>query len=153
MRNKIIYLLAVCVLLTGCTSTNDVPKIVQENALHNVSDSIVWDNMCINAITPVCAFETQGDVLFIFPYNNNDSHITVRKILISNNGFWDTVKNSYNESDNIRETDKYSLVTTMSAETYGYIPIDDEYAYIVTTGTLPSSYVECILQSICNLST
>lgn len=153
MCNKIIYLLAVCILLTGCTSTNDVTEIVQENALHNVSDSIVWDNMRIDAITPVCAFETQGDALFIFPYNDNDSHITVRRILISNNGFWDTVKNSYNESDNMRETDKYSLVTTTSAETYGYIPIDDEYAYIVTTETLPSSYVECILQSICNLST
>lgn len=145
---KILTLLLLCSVLIGCGQETVVETVEPE--LRPISTEIVWDGLSLETITPVTAVEASDSEINIFPYNNNDAHITVRRILISNNGFWNAAISTYKDSENFRSTAKYSYVTLADATTYGYLPIDEEYAYIVFSSDLPSSYVELVLDVLCN---
>ena len=153
MRKSVITVLCLCLLfITGCDEEIEEP-VVESVDLRPITTSIVWDNKVIQNISPVSAFESSTDMLQIFPYNNNDKHITIRKIIVSDNGFWNTVMLGYEGTENIIVTEQYSLVTNNKECTFGYIPIDYEWAYIVYSETLPSSYVEYVMKVLCNSST
>lgn len=150
---KLLSMLILCstILLLGCSNKNEETVSVPD--LRPIQYSCEWDSVSVNSITPVSTFETEDDCLKIFPYNNSESYIKIEKILISNNGFWDTVVKEYKDTNNVRVLDNFSYVTTASKVTIGYLPLDDEYAYIVSSDTLPSSYVEKVLEMLCNTST
>ena len=150
MRIKTLILICLFLLILSGCGDEQVEESSAVLDLHPISDSTVWDNITIEAITPVTAFEINDDALKIFPYNNNDKHITMRKIVISRNGFWNTVETIYDGSDNLHVTSDYVLITMSNHCTYGYVPIDDEWAYIVSTESLPSSYVEAFLRMLCS---
>ena len=137
--------------LCGCSKKEVVPPPAPE--LRSVQTSTVWESVSINAITPVSAFEVEDACLKIFPYNNHEAYIKVEKILISGNGFWNTVTEDYKDTNNIRYVGNISYITIPNGKTMGYVPIDNEYAYLVSTDTLPSSYVEKVLVMLCNTST
>ncbi len=148
MRKHVICLLAVLVFMTGCSKKEEI--VTEPEDLRPIQSSCIWDNMTIDAITPVTAFESTEDSLLIFPYNNNDTHIKVRLFVVSNNHYWETVKSAYKGTNNIKEGKGYSLVTNEFGVTYGYIERDEETAYLVEADSLPSSYVECTLRALCN---
>lgn len=151
MQKLPLMLILCATLFAGCGSKSE--ETVTAADLRPIQSSCIWESVSINSITPVSAFETEGSCLKIFPYNNSESYIKIEKILISNNGFWDTVVKEYEDTNNMRVLDNFSYVTTASKVTIGYLPLDAEYAYIVSSDTLPSSYVEKVLEMLCNTST
>lgn len=135
-------------LLVGCTSEEEI--VVEEvPPLHSIQDSISWNSISMNGITPVCAFETIDDELKIFPYYDSDAHISMKRIFISGNGFWDTFTKDYTDTGNIKVTDKYTLITTNTGNSMVLINIDSETAYVVESDTLPSSYVQLVADALC----
>lgn len=151
-KYSLVFVICLALFLTGC-SNESVEEPVVETELRQVTTNAVWDNRNFDSITPVCAFESTDECLKIFPYNNSEEYIKVEKILISSNGFWNTVTNEFKDTNNVRVLDNYSYITTSSKVTIGYYALDDEYAYIVSTETLPSSYVEKVLEMLWITST
>lgn len=148
MRKRFYLIVFAVLLLTACGSE---PVIEPEPVfLHQQSSSIVWDNLNINQITPCNAYEFNGADLQIFPYYNDTKYITIKKIILSNNNFWDTVTEPYKDSENYQAFDSCSLFTLNNGMTIGIKPIDDENAYVVFSDTLPSSYVRAVLKILCN---
>lgn len=147
-KQAIICTLLFTALLTGC-GEQDTEPVIETPPLHEITTSVVWDNLTLSQITPVTSIVVSGDSLDIFPYNDNDMHITVKRILISDNDFWQTVFNTQ-DTENTMTCDEYSLITTSSGATYGYLEIDEESAYIAFTDSLPSSYVWSALEMLCN---
>lgn len=86
--------------------------------------------------------------LKIYPYFNLDRHITVEKLFLSDRPFWDTIANP----DTREDYDGYSIFSVENS-TYGYIPINADYAFFLYTDTLPSGYVKEVLKRICLPST
>lgn len=155
VKKLAIVLIGVTMLLCGCGKQEEevVSEPVPVSHLHEPTESIVWNNMLLNGITPVTSFESTDDTLTIFPYYDNDAHITVRKIIISDNAFWNSVISQYIDSDNIKYVNDYALVTNTDGKSFGYIGIDEKTAYIISTDTLPSAYVESTLKLLCNTNT
>lgn len=151
MRKQVI-IIACCCLLCGCSSTSNEVVPTEQPDLHEVVTSITWDNKEIDIKSPVSSYQIDGDQLIIYPYNNSDKHITLKKVLISNCRFWDTVEKGF-EKENLKKTDRYSIVTNKSGMTYGYMPISKTDAYIATTDTLPSSYAQELLDILCSTNT
>lgn len=153
-KKALTLFLLFCFILCGCGK--EVEEVVEstEPPLHEKMDSVVWDDFTIQSITPVCSFEIVGDELQIFPYYNNAAYINVVKILISDKAFWKTVSAEYESTDNYVKGDGWSLFTTSSGNSIAYIPIDgDEYAYVVSSSTLPSGYVKLVAEYLCNYAT
>lgn len=122
------------------------------NQYGEISESFIWDNKEIQSITPSTSFETSNEILKIYPCSEVDSYVEVKKIIISENKFWKSVKNQFKDSNNLVEKDAYSYITLSDGKTIGYLKNDKETAYTVTT-TLPSAYVDLVLKVLCNTST
>lgn len=151
MYKKITTLcLCVIILMTACGAAEAEEPVFESpvSYMHQPAVSYTWSGISFDNLFPASSYEESGESLNIFPYYNNDSHITVRKILISGNDFWDNVIKQYTGTDNIRNLENYSYVTNASGMTVGYYAIDDKSAYIVSTDTLPSGYVETVLSYI-----
>ena len=150
MRKTIACFVVLYALLVGCASETqpETQMPVSEVCLHEPSDSHVWQGITIPAISPVTAFEEYGDTLKIFPYYNDNAYISLRVVLVSGNDFWNTVTSTYLDSGNAIVKDQYSYVTTENGITYGLLPVS-ETAAIVAETTLPSSYVDRILEMLC----
>lgn len=142
-------LLSLLLLVTGCGEQEEVevPE-VPITYLHEQADSVLWDDMTINAITPCCAFSSQSDILTVYPYFDSDLSITVTKLLLSENNFWDAITTSL-EADNCYTTEEYSFATMPNGTTVGMVPIDDETCYWVSSNQLPSGYVQAVLKTLC----
>lgn len=153
MRNITILITLLCILLTGCgekVKSTEPPieePIVAEPA-SNIMDSFTWNNITFDNLFPATIYEETEDGLKIFPCYSKDSYILVRKIVISDNRFWESVINQFGDKNNIRETESYSYVTTSNGKTVGYIQIDDIFAFVVSTETLPGGYVDVVLSSL-----
>lgn len=141
-----------CISLGGCASDKEDTSVIETPPLHGTVTDIQWEGLSLQAITPVCSYELQDSDLDVFPFNDNDAHITMKKILFSGNGFWDTVIREYVNTDNLVVTDKYTYVTFTNGATYGLLMSDVDYGYLVFTESLPSSYVKLVLDTICNTS-
>lgn len=154
MCKKIIASLLIAMSLCGCGDTDKGEEVVStEESLHEISDSVVWDGMTIKSITPVCSFELNGDDLQIFPHYNNTAYINVVKILISDKAFWKTVSTPFIDTDNYIKANGYELITTEDGNTLAYIRNSEEYAYLVSSNTLPSGYVSLVAEVLCKSNT
>ena len=154
MRKRVIAMLLLCVsLLSGCGKEEEVQEPVVEPDLHEIVLEYNWDGLDLKGITPVSSFEADGENLNIYPYYNNDAHISMRKIFISSNNFWSTVEKVYSEGDNYIKREKYSYVTFDNQNTVCYIPIDEETAYVIESSTLPSGYIDLFARMFCSIST
>lgn len=148
--------------LAGCSQKDfeepeeveEIDTVVDEVTLHEITDSIVYDNKQLTHITPISSFEADGAELNVFPHFNKEQHINVKRIVISGNKFWTSVCKDAKQTDNYKKNAKkgYTLVSH-EGTTYGYVEIDDEEAYLVTTSDLPSSYVELVLEQLCSTNT
>lgn len=154
MCKKIIALLLCSLCLCGCGDSaagEDVSSTEMVEYEHiSTAD---WDGLTIPAISPVWRFESTGDELKIFPHYNNTSYINVVKILISDKAFWKTVSSEYVNTPNHVKGSGWELITTTSGQSLAYIEVTKEYAYLVTSDTLPSGYVALIADTLCKSST
>lgn len=135
-------------LLTACGEEPE-PEVPPTPPKHAQAALFVWDELTVNAITPVTAFETNGSDLQIYPYFDDDKYILMRKIFLSNNNFWNTVTATFQDTDNYISSESYSLFTLENGYTVALIPIDEETAYVVSSNQLPSAYVEKVCDTIC----
>lgn len=149
-KSILIALSVLVLMLNGCGKTEpelEVSEPVQvQPPLHEMADSVNWDNLTIKGITPVTAFESSGAELTIFPYYDNDNHIIIEKIITSKNAFWDSVLDEYSGSNDLIIRKHYSYVTTDNGTTIGLLQMDD-YAYTVKS-SLPSYYVDAVLSAL-----
>ena len=142
-------LLLALVLCCGCGKEKSDEEVVVVQDLRPISTEVTWDNISIKQITPVTAFETDASTTKIFPFNNSDKYITIEKIVISDNGFWETLSTGYKDTNNFKTADSWSLITTTDSISIGYLQLDEENAYIVKTNSLPSSYCILVLEQLC----
>ena len=149
MRKRFYLILLLALMLTAC-GEEPVIEVQEPPPLHNITDVFVWDSLVLESITPCNSYEAFGDDLQIFPYYNDTKYITIRKIVLSDTGFWETVSAPYKGTENFLSSDKYSLFTMTNGTTIGYFPMSDDYAYVVITDSLPSSYVVAVLNLLCN---
>lgn len=147
MRKVILLLIVIVPLLFGCTK--EEPVVPTAPDLHPVVQNYLWGNVSMNSITPCCSIVENGSCIEIYPFNNNEAHITIEKIVISENGFWETFSKEYTQSDNFVSTESYSYFTDSNSVTHGYIASSDDYAYYVYT-TLPSAYLEEVMVMLCS---
>ena len=155
-KELMVLSLLLCLLLCGCGKAEDVAPVesvedVQTESveyLHQPADSYTWGDITFSNLFPASSYEESGEALNIFPCYSKDAYISIEKILISSNDFWDNVITQYTGTDDIKNLENYSYVTSESGETIGYIQIDDAYAYIVRSSTLPSGYVDYVMSYI-----
>lgn len=143
-----LILLSLC-FLCGCGKVEE-PDVVVQPDLRPVMTEYTWNELSLKGITPVTSFEEQGDEINIYPYNNNEQHISIRKIFISSNNFWSTVTDSYSGTENCIKRDKYTFITFDNQTTVCYFPIDEESAYVLES-TLPSGYVDLTAKMLCSI--
>lgn len=149
MRRACTLIVLVTILtLCGCGTKKvdqEQTTVPEVSYLHEPIQSYTWNGYTFDNIFPASSFSETSDGLDIFPCYDSDAHISVGKIIISGNGFWDSVITQYSNTNNIVERDNYSYVTAESGETIGYIENDNNSAYVVRSSTLPSGYVDYVL--------
>lgn len=150
MYRKCIAICTVCLLLTACGKDAELADNISLDAqsVSQIEHTYSWDGITFEVVFPACTFEETTDALKIFPCYSMDSYITVRRIVISGNDFWNSVISQYKDTGNIRDMEDYSYVTTENGETLGYIKCAEHEAYLVETSTLPSGYVDNVLSVI-----
>ena len=150
-KQKVALIAAIMAIsISGCGSEE---VVVEESVeLRPIVTSITWEDMTIESFTPVTSMEATDSELSIFPYNNDERHITIRKIIISDNSFWDTVLSTVGDNNVIKKKE-YSVITLSSGESYGYMEVGEDSAFIAYSADLPSSYVASSLEVLCSADT
>lgn len=151
MRKRNLLLTCLVLLsLTGCGGSEEV--IVAETPpsppLHEVQTSAIWDNLTFSSITPVTSFESNGDYLKVFPYNDSQKYILVKQYLSSKNDAFSQLASVCTE-ESIVTKDNYTLYTTPAGVTSALISCED-VDYLVQT-ELPSYYCEMVCDMLCQL--
>lgn len=145
---KLIPLLVCLLLLCGCSKEEEV-YVPPAPPLHEQADSFQNDIVSMNSITPVSAFESVGDEVHLFPFYDSDKYINMKLVLVSDNGFWNTLLESYEGTDNLQTFEKYSLITTPSGNTMVMLPYDEDYNLLIESSQLPSGYVKATADKLC----
>lgn len=149
-KGSIGLVIGLALLLSGCGETEPVQQeVVDQPPLHTQASQFDNGTISMNSITPVTAFEDLGDEVQLFPFYDCDKHISMKIILTSNNDFWSTLLDSYTDTGNRQDFEKFSLITTSSGNTMTLLPIDDEHAILVESSTLPSGYVKAAADELC----
>lgn len=144
---KIICSTLLCLgLLCGCSKEEVVEEVPMPD-LTEISDSYTYYDIGVKAIGEHCGFAEVDDGFEIHPFNNSPKHISVKRILLSENNFWDTILLSEKEDSVVLRGKKFSYFTTVDGTTYGYYEVAD-YGYIFTSYDLPSSYVKAVLDRV-----
>ena len=151
MFKKLMFVLCL-VCLTGCASKEEA-VVTEPPPISEQASYAYFDELEVPAIGPVCGFVSKSDSLEIYPYYNYNAHITLKKMLISENGFWDTLISTQSEDFVLTAEESYTVITTPNGVTFGLLPIDDEWAYLVETDGLNSGYVRVLLNKLCLPST
>lgn len=146
MLKKIITLTCMCLLLAGCSEKEEVITVTPP--VSERMDSVIYENFTFDAIGPVCGFILTDTSLQIHPYYDSTKHILVEKILISENGFWNTLITSQTENYVLTDSENYSLITTPSGVTFGYMRVDDEWALLFKTSDLNSGYLRLVMNKL-----
>ena len=146
MRKSFVGL--VCVLLLAGCAAKEEPEVIPAPAdLHSIQAYTDWNSIHIDAFTPVCAFEQDGDCLHIFPYNNSTRHITIEKYLYSENRLFEQLTKARSDTNKV-ETQQYSLFTNSDGMTYAFVPVSENFGWLVSSD-LPSSYCIKVVEQLC----
>lgn len=148
MLKRVILLISLsALLLSGCAAEEPVEDVVEVTISQQASEGHI-DNITVTALSPVGGFNNTDDGLEIYPHYNNSAHIYLKKILISENGFWETIIASQSEDYILTVKDKYTLITTPTGVSYGYYPLDDEWALLAETRGLNSGYLRLVMDRL-----
>ena len=147
MRRSIVIACLISICLVGCGAEEEVEEEYAAPPLTEISDSYAFEDIGIKAIGTHCGFCDTDTGIEIHPYNDNTKHISVRKILLSDRPYWDTILSSQVDNDTIVKTKKYSMFTTSEGISYGYYEVG-EYAYVFKSDGLPSSYMKAVLDRV-----
>lgn len=151
MIKKVLPLLCLCLLLVGCSDKEE--EVVEvTSSISTQADDYTFDSLVIPAIGPVCGFVEEGTTLRIYPYYDCAKHIMIEKIIVSSNDWWNTLISTQSEDYVVTTTETYSYITTPAGYTFGYIPIDSEWAYLVSTRNLNSGYLRLVMEKMCQQS-
>lgn len=154
MRRTVIVLSLCAVVLCGCGPTveKEQPVVEEQPALAELSDSCDMFGTTFQSIGPMCGYVTSDDTVSIYPYYKSPEHIDVKRMLLSDRGFWDTVK--ANETDAVvAESDKYFTITLTTGTTYGVILAESDSVILIKTDSLPSAYVKVVCEKLCQSNT
>ncbi|MCM1234394.1 MAG: hypothetical protein NC489_30200 [Ruminococcus flavefaciens] len=148
MKQSFGILLCLALLLTGCSSAEG--EIVEPSVpdISEQMDTAAIFGIEFEAIGPVCGFIIEDDAVEIHPYYNSSEHIQLKKILLSDRLFWNTIKSSVQDSAVVVSGDNYDMITVDSGITYAYKQLDDNWALIAKSDTLPSSYVKAVMDRL-----
>ena len=142
-------------ILAACSKPE--PEVVEEPppvevevaSLYSYTDSIVFNNKSIKAITPVTHMEIVGEELRIFPYFDYGEYILMKVIVNSGNNLYEKILRSNDNNPNfILEKDRKWFYQSNAGTTIGILPIDMETSYYIETSKFPSSYVELVLDEL-----
>ena len=150
---KRLVVIALLSLLCGCSKKEQVESDTGPPPISIQAEVGLLDEFTIDAIGSVCGFNNIEGGIKIYPYYNNPSHIKLKKILISENDFWNTLINSQSEEFILTKADKFTLITTPDGVTYSYYPIDTEWAIIGSTQGLNSGYLMLVMDGLWKQST
>ena len=142
-------------ILAACSKPE--PEVVEEPPpvevevapLYSYTDSIVFNNKSIKAVTPVTHMEIVGEELRIFPYFDYGEYILMKVIVNSGNNLYEKILRSNDNNPNfILEKDRKWFYQSNAGTTIGILPIDMETSYYIETSKFPSSYVELVLDEL-----
>lgn len=148
MFKRITPIVLSMLLLCGCSEEVEEPVAYEPPPISTQAEFGYLDTFTIEAIGSVCGFNNVTDGIEIYPHYNNPSHILLKKILISDNDFWETILSSQSEDFILTKRDKYTLITTPTGVTYGYYPIDKEWAILASTKGLNSGYLTLVMDNL-----
>ena len=138
---KVVAVALCAILLTACTSETELPPEPELPPITTPAQSWSFEGLNVQGIGDVCGFQVTGDELEIHPFYNESKHIKVKRLLISEQQFWNTICESC--TDAVRDKQQtFELLTLKSGVTYGYFEQDASTAFVFYTDTLPSSYVK-----------
>lgn len=147
-KRRLILIGLIALLLVGCNKEQEPVETESYSA-----ESCTYDGIVLNPLSDVCLYNVKGDTLEIFPHYENSSHITVKKIVYSDNNFFDTIVKEYKETESYYSCDDYSYCTLVDGTVLGYCIVDEDVAYFLYTDTESSSVVEDVLKTLCNTNT
>lgn len=145
-------LISCCLLLLclgGCSKEveEEVVEFVEETPpLSEVADSATFEDLTVDALGPWCGFIYNATSLEIHPFYDSTQHIIIERILLSDKPYWKVIKST--EGVIVKEYPHGSMLTMSSGASYGYIEDGNGYAYVLSTDTLPSSYLDYIMRNV-----
>lgn len=144
MRNTLLLILAVTLLLSGCSETEE--EVVEEPYIpvSERGEDFTLGDAVINSSTPFTGYNQQDDKVLIYPYYDLDYYITAQKIMISNQDWWKTVT----EGTDVIHRDGYDILQYSSGISYGYMQMDDTTALFFRTDCLPLGYLDLYMSDI-----
>lgn len=152
-KRRYLTLVAVIMLAVSACSPKETEEVESEIVvdvppLTTQADSWTAQGLTVYGIGPVCGFQELNNVLEIHPFFNESKHISMKKMIISETGFWNTLCKATSTAVYTKE-DNFELLTLDTGVTYGYYQVDNETAYIFESDTLPSSYVKEVMRKTC----
>lgn len=147
MRRKVVVIAtALLLLLTSCGETEETVEVVEPSYADCYAD-YTYDDIGIKAIGENCGFKTTDTGIEIYPLNKCPKHISIEKILLSDNPFWDAVLTSKEETSVVMRGKNFSYFTDADGRTMGCYTVGD-YGYIFSSDDLPSTYVKAVLNRV-----
>lgn len=144
MRIAAPLILALALMLTGCSEEPE--EIIEPH----IPVSTQGDNYVIGNIHVESAGDSTGyiglgnDSVNVYPYYDLSENITIRKIIISDQDWWDTIT----EGIEVLDCGSFQIYQDTSGTSYGYMPVDDTHALFCKTVNLPRDYLKLYMSKI-----
>lgn len=136
-------IIVLCLLLSSCRS-EAVPETTEEPV---VTLHVDWEDVGIDYTSDIRVTIDEDNTLNIFPDKDSNEYISMRKIFISNNNFWNVVEERV--SDELVITGNATLFNYNNYAVW-YLPIDDESCYVAYTDTCTEEQLNTMLSTLCN---
>lgn len=145
MRSSLLLVLAVTLLLSGCSQQEEVVEEPYIPVSERLEDDYFFGNV---VISPVGAFtgykQTDGRTLLIYPYYDLDNYIVVQGIMISEQDWWKTIT----ADTPVQHREGYDVLQTPSGVSFGYMPVNETTALFFRADNLPLGYLDLYMQAV-----
>lgn len=144
MRVAASVVLALAIILTGCS---EEPEEIIET---HIPVSAQGDNYVLGNVNIESAGDYTGyigldiDSVNVYPYYDLTENIMVRRIIISDQDWWNTVT----EGIGVIDCGNFQIYQDVSGVSYGYMPIDETHALFCKTVDLPMDYLKLYMSKI-----